>query len=73
MCLWSDQSSDLFLNLQIIVKNTLWDLTKYLYLESALRDLQNDAKFLVKLLVSKKFFIKKFKFCKKSYFVKGAY
>ncbi len=31
LCLCSDHSSDFFINLLIIVKNTLWDLTKYIY------------------------------------------
>jgi len=32
-----------------VVKNTLWDPTKYIYLESARRDLQNGLKILVKI------------------------
>jgi len=41
--------------LPIIVKNTLWDPTKYIYLESARQDLQNGVKILFIILVGKKF------------------
>ena len=37
-----DQSSDFFQLSTKSNKNTLWDPTKYIYLESARRDLQND-------------------------------
>ncbi len=41
MFMCSNQSSDFSTYLSIIVKNNLWDPTKYIYLESVRRDLQN--------------------------------